>query len=59
MPCHGGNASAYYGLPTAREEAEADADQCVQCGEWLAYEQQEPTKYGVMCEDCAKECDDE
>jgi|TARA_Y100000310_G_scaffold244388_1_gene249138 formylmethanofuran dehydrogenase subunit E len=54
MPSYTGNASAYYGLPTASEEAEADAAQCARCGRWLSYEEQEPTADGVMCEDCAE-----
>lgn len=32
MPHHNGNASAYYGLPTAREEAEEARGDCPTCG---------------------------
>ncbi len=32
MPYYGGNASAYYGLPTRREEAEDERGTCEECG---------------------------
>ena len=52
MPYYTGNASARWGLPTAREEARDDADACDCCGLLHHYSHLETVGGDQWCEAC-------